>query len=367
MSATYHIELSSDPDMPEWDAFLDTALGGHHMQMSAWARTKREVGWHAVRGVVRQAGTIVGGAQMLVRPVFPGVAIGYVPKGPVTTSDDSALIETVVQGILLPLSRAHAIRHLIIQPPNNGQAVACYLQQACFRLSQRRYAPSASVQLDLLQPLETIVQQMKRQTRQNVRRSQRDGISVRQGKTEADLLTFYRLHVASSQRQGFITYPEAYFMTMWRSFSAQGHARLFIADYDGDPVSALLVLAVGDLAESKALGWSGQHGNRRPNEAVFWAAIEWAQTAGYRLYDMGGIELSAAQQVCRGEALAENFKQTPTFFKLGFGGNVVIFPEAYDFLPNPVLRWGYQTLYPALEARFPLERTLNRINRRGTQ
>ncbi|HLX41197.1 MAG TPA: hypothetical protein VKR42_11740 [Ktedonobacteraceae bacterium] len=37
-------------------------------------------------------------------------------------------------------------------------------------------------------------------------------------------------------------------------------------------------------------------------------------------------------------------KHGATFFKLGFGGHPILYPVAYEYLPNKFLRWLYTTL-----------------------
>jgi peptidoglycan pentaglycine glycine transferase (the first glycine) len=79
---------------------------------------------------------------------------------------------------------------------------------------------------------------MHRKVRQNIRRGLKRGITVRKG-TEADLPEFYQLLQATSQRQGFVPYPEAYFQHMWRVLAPCSYLHLFLAEYDGEAVSPI--------------------------------------------------------------------------------------------------------------------------------
>ena len=232
-----------------------------------------------------------------------------------------------------------------------------------FRPSWLELAPTATILLDLTQDTDQILGQMKRQTRQKVRRSEREGMTTREG-TEVDLPVFYQLYLATSQRQRFTPYPEEYFSRMWQVFSKQGLISLMIAEYQSAPVSALLLVAFGDTVIPKILGWSGQHAKCRPNDAVFWAAIQWAKTHGYRCFDMEGINREGAELTLSGQSLPEALRHTPDFFKLGYGGSVTLFPQSYYFVPSRLWRWPYHKIF-GLEGRSPaIQDALERYRRR---
>ena len=93
---SYQVQTSEKPEDPDWDSFVAGTPGGHHVQTSLWAQVKAILGWQAVRVVVYQGDNIVAGAQMLMRSLPVGGAIGYVPKGPVCAAGGLALLELVM-------------------------------------------------------------------------------------------------------------------------------------------------------------------------------------------------------------------------------------------------------------------------------
>lgn len=111
-------------------------------------------------------------------------------------------------------------------------------------------------------------------------------------------------------------------------------------------MATILTVPFGDTVIYKKGGWWGQHRERHPNEALHWAAIQWAKSHGYRYYDFEGIDPAAAELVLQGAPLPEPMRQSVTRFKLGFGGEVRLLPKPYDYLYNPLLRWTYRTIYP---------------------
>lgn len=327
-----------------WDAFVSSRPDGDLLQSSLWAQLKASVGWGVLRLIFRRGNQIVGGAQILTRrlPLFAG-AIGYVPRGPLLACQEPEVMAYAVRQLCDAARRAR-LQMLIVQPPLGSETFADRLAHSAFGPSSTTVAPAASLRIDLSMEADTILAQMKSSTRYNVRRSQREGIAVRQGDA-SDLPVFSRLHEASSKRQGFSTYSEAYFAKMWELFEPAGCVRLFVSEYEGEPVSALLVAAFGHTVWAKRFGWSGAHSRRLPNEALLWGAITWAQENGYRYFDQDGIARRAAEALVRGEAVPDSVKQTPTYFKLGFGGQAFLFPTAHAYIYNPLLRYAYQTVF----------------------
>jgi lipid II:glycine glycyltransferase (peptidoglycan interpeptide bridge formation enzyme) len=359
LNVGYQVRISHDTEDPDWDAFLAHTPGGHHVQTSLWAQVKALLGWRAVRVVVTQGERIVAGAQMLMRPLSLLGSVGYIPKGPLFASGDPLVARLVVDE-LEQVAKAHRSQYLVVQPPCEVEALGDRLLCKGFEPSSTQVAPVATVAINLAKDLDDILGQMKAGTRRNIRLGQRKGITMREG-TVGDLPAFHRLLVATGQRQGFSPYPEEYFAEMWRVLGPRGHVRLFLAEYAGEAVSALLLIPFGDTVIYKKGAWSGRHGNRRPNEALHWMAIKWAKAQGYHYYDFEGIDPEAAGAIAHGEPLPDSLTQTVTRFKLGFGGQVFLYPGPYDYVCNPVLRWAHATLYRKI-ANWPIiEIILNRL------
>jgi lipid II:glycine glycyltransferase (peptidoglycan interpeptide bridge formation enzyme) len=179
------IEVDDAPSHPEWDAWLSTAPGGHHLQTSGWGCVKAGSGWHATRFLLRHSGDLVGGCQLLTRavPVLGGV--GYVPRGPVFTSREADLVDTVLAAL-----REHARRHRLavvkIQPPVDRADLPGLLELRGLIASRLHTAPAASVVVDVGpgRDEEAIFRGLRATTRRRVRQARKQGVSVRAGGSE---------------------------------------------------------------------------------------------------------------------------------------------------------------------------------------
>jgi lipid II:glycine glycyltransferase (peptidoglycan interpeptide bridge formation enzyme) len=272
-----------------------------------------------------------------------GGSVGYIARGPVLTSDEPMLLAAVL-GAVHTVAREHGVQYLAVQPPQHSPVLERRLLTDGFRPSAREVSPPATVLLDLSQSMESLLSSMNPKTRYNLRLGQRKGIVVREG-GEADLGTFYRLLVITGQRHHFSPYPEHYFARMWQVLNPGGHIKLFVAEYAGQPVSALLAIAFGDTVSYKRGGWSGQYGDRHPNELMQWTAITWAKAKGYHYYDFDGVEHRVARALLNGDASA---RRSVTAFKVGFSDQITLFPRTYDYVYHPLLRWSYRSVYPRI-------------------
>ncbi len=339
MTSPFAVQVSHRLDDPEWDTFLESCPNGHHVQTSLWAAIKAWQGWRVIRIVVTDAKRIVGGAQVLLRKARFVGTVGYVPRGPVV-SDDVPGISDLLSHKLLEIVASESVQVLFVQPPDEQTQVSLNLRSLGFRPSPIETAPTATVLINLTSDLDTILARMKKGMRNSVRQGERRGIVVREG-TEDDIPTFHRLLTNTAQRRGFSPFAEEYFTQMWRVLNPHGYIKLFLAEFEGTAVSAQIGIAFGTTFVAKQIGWSGEFRQRRPNEAMDWATIQWAKSHGYTHYDLEGIDLEAAIALRREEPLPESLANSPTAYKVRFGGQVKIMPEAYCYISNKALRAAY--------------------------
>jgi lipid II:glycine glycyltransferase (peptidoglycan interpeptide bridge formation enzyme) len=188
---------------------------------------------------------------------------------------------------------------------------------------------------------------MKARQRNLARNFDRHGVVVTSG-GESAIPAFYELLSATARRRGFGIFPLRYYETMFRVFSRQQRAELFMASIDGEPVATNFVLGYGDSARY-LIGASSASTNARPMVALQWAAIRWAKAQGYDWYDFEGIRRNLAEAHRQNGSLPDEAMDGPTRFKLSFGGRVEIFAEALDRAPDPLLRPVVKLLAPRID------------------
>jgi lipid II:glycine glycyltransferase (peptidoglycan interpeptide bridge formation enzyme) len=352
-----------EPDDTEWDAFVAAIPGGLYPQSSCWGKIRMRTGWRTARVIVDDGAAIVAGAQLLLRPL-PGVgSLGYVPKGPLVPPGDAELARVVLDGLLERVAR-YRVRYLALQPPSRDDALERELAARGFEPNEDIGTPSTTLRIDLTPSAEELLAGMNESTRRNIRRGLSHGVTVRTG-GEADLDAFSRLMVAAAGRKDFALPPSDYYRTMWHFLRDQRHIELFVAEYDAEPVSAMMAIAFGDTVFAHGSAWTGRHGSHKPNEVLEWAVMGWAKEHGYDYVDMEGIDPRIADAI-RGsgaELADESRDMFVTRYKLGFGGQVTVLPGGYDYVPSRPIRWVYRRIYPAVRKSRAVRRFRNALRR----
>lgn len=336
-SSALRLQESQELEDPRWDAFLASIPGVNYPQSSLWARGKAHLGYRIKRMTVLRSDTIIGGAQMMIRPSRILGNFGFVPLGPVLTSGNHGIAEVILDR-LHTIASEEGIRYLIVQPPGGAQGMVPILQSRGFQPAPLELSPSSTVLVHLSPDVESLFMRFRRQTRHNIRISERRGVEVRQG-TEADLSTAHRLLSTTGQRHGYSPYSLEYLRHLWSLLAPAGCMKLFLAEVQGEAVSALFLITFGETATEWRIGWSGLHSRCYPNEAIHWAAIQWAATHGYNIYDLGGIPPRVMAQVSSSSTSGNRSDLQGYMFKLGFGGEIERSPRPYAYLPNPLLRF----------------------------
>jgi lipid II:glycine glycyltransferase (peptidoglycan interpeptide bridge formation enzyme) len=366
LSPEYTFQVHSGVEDDAWDTFLASLPGAHYTQSSRWGRVKALAGWRASRLIVTKARRIVGGAQMLLRPLPVGGMIAYLPKGFVLAEGEASLSAMLLREIQ-EWAREQRVQHLTIQPPRGGEEIARQLSVAGFRLNPQMGTITSTLLIDLSPDPETLLSQMQKSTRVNIRRGEKRGIRVREGDAE-DLDTFYRLLEAASRRKGFSIFSEKYYRQLWEALAPAGFLKIFVAEFEGEAMTAMLAIPFGDTVYSHISAWSGLHAECKPNETLEWQVMLWAKEHGFRFYDFEGINLSAATAILQEGRLPASFDlhkdRTVTQYKLGFGGQVVLLPGAYEYVFNPLLRWAYFEAYSKMRRWGWLTKAQKKLMRR---
>ncbi|MBM4464357.1 MAG: peptidoglycan bridge formation glycyltransferase FemA/FemB family protein [Chloroflexi bacterium] len=333
------VRSTSEINEGDWNSFVAASPGGHILQSSQWGHLKGKFGWRAARVVIEDQGQWLAGAQVLFRPL--GLhTLAYVPKGPITDLADEEVTPTLLEALHLLCRQRRAI-FLKIEPDlAEDPAPVQKLTELGFRPSPQTIQPRRTTLLDLTPDHEAILDSMKSKTRYNIRLAARKGVTVRQG-TAKDLPGFYRLMQLTGRRDRFGIHSEPYYQAAHQLFVPQGLAKLFLAIYEDKVLAGIMVFAMGRRAWYMYGASSDEHRNLMPNYLLQWEAIKWAKERGCLIYDLWGIP-DEEEEVLEREFLKRNDGLWGVYrFKRGFGGQVVHYLGAYDYVYSPSLYWLY--------------------------
>jgi lipid II:glycine glycyltransferase (peptidoglycan interpeptide bridge formation enzyme) len=193
---------------------------------------------------------------------------------PLVEADDEAAI---IAGILEQESEGKRWRYVELRPLQSV-AVATPLRHTTVTY--------AFHQLDLSPDLDTLFRNFhKNSTQRKIRRAEREGLTYREGSTDALLQEFYGLFKLTRERHGVPPQPRKWFINLMKSF---GDALKIRVAYQGDrPVAAMVTLRHKDTMVYKYGGSDTRFNNLGSMHSLYWRAIQDAKSAGLRYLDFG--------------------------------------------------------------------------------
>lgn len=197
--------------------------------------------------------------------------------------------------------------------------------------------PTDTVLLDLRQPCDSILANMKAKTRYNIRLAGRRGVTVRQTSLP-DISRWYRLYRETARRKGIVCEEQSYFRNLFSLAGEFSPELLLLEAYYQHTLIAGIVVAIHRQRAYYLYGASSyQQRNMMAPHLLQWEAIRLAQKAGCVTYDMFGIP-------------GRNSPTHPMYglyrFKTGFGGNICHWRGCWDY-PYDYTRYregGLQTV-----------------------
>ena len=320
----------------EWDALVARTPGGDLVQTTAWAATKQALGLETDLVLVRDlAGECVAGGLMVVKRLRAGIAVAYVARGPVA-DQASPWASVLALDAVVDRARALHVSYLIVQPPEGSQRLDEQLVRRGFQAGAPNVAPGATIRLDLARSDEQLLLDMSKMRRHTIRRSVREEVEI---SSSADVELFHHLHTATAVRQGFEPLSLAYLEHQSTELAPSGNLTILLARHAGRTVAGLWLTSFNGVVTFRLAGWdSSVPSPKHVNEALHWSAIRRARSAGAGAYDFGGFDRDVAERLQRGEPLPADFARSHNFFKLGFGGPPILFPQPRFLIFNRLAR-----------------------------
>lgn len=332
--------LAQKSDHDRWDEYAAKGKFFGLLQSWKWGEFKEQMGWKVYRIAIEEKGIITGIAQLLIKS-FPGnlASIAYLPRGPMLNWEDETAVGSVFDEIH-KIARENRAVFLKIEPPlistvENHDQIRKYL----FTYSPITNQPKNTIIIDIKSDENTILAEMRKKTRQYIRRAEREGIKVRIG-TKADMLIITSLMKSTGKRQAFSVRSKEFYQKQYEILTRNGEYVLLIAEKDGQVLAFRTISAFGQHAAEFHAGSIDETDALHPNYLLVWEGIQWAKKRGCSTYDMWGIPDDL--EVGNGENDPPNYKNDRGLwgvfqFKRGFCHNVVPFVGAYDFVYSKYL------------------------------
>ncbi len=192
---------------------------------------------------------------------------------------DRTDVDSVLQALLSELSLS-GLRYAEIRPTHEVNAITVRSD------SIRTYC---SHQIDLRRNVDTLFRSFhKSSTQRKIRRSEREGLTSEEGRSERLLDHFYRLMLVTRRRHNAPPQPKRWFQNLMDCFG--GALKIMVAFKDSRPISAILTLCYKDTLIYKYGCSDAKFHPLGGVQFLFWKAILDAKKDGLRVFDLGRSE-----------------------------------------------------------------------------
>lgn len=289
------IELRKCTDKEQWDEY-QLENGGHPLQLWGWGQVKAGHGWTAERVFGYEDDRIVGAAQILIRTLpFPFRSFAYVPRGPI---GDTLFQEEFLHILATMVKRDYKSVTLSIEP-----AVTDFPTPSGWRHSANKVLPAETILLDIQKSESDLLTDMAKKTRQYIRKSAAEGITIKQVRSKDELEKCLHLYRQTAERAKFNLHQNQYYFDVYNLLG--DHSPIFAAYVDNQPI-AFLWLAISADTSYELYGGMNEDGQRlRANYALKWYAIRKVKEWGLSKYDFGGLVVGGVSVFKQGWASEE--------------------------------------------------------------
>jgi len=178
-----------------------------------------------------------------------------------------------------------------------------------------------TLQLDLTQSLETILAQMRKNTRYEVKKAEKLGIRLTTSRDPQEIEQFYQHQLNLAKKHGFVPFSYDFLYQQFKIFAADNQALLIHSWHDNQLLASAFIIFYNHEAVYH-YGVSTPENARLPGSyACQWEAIRQAQLRGCTSYNFWGIAP---------EDQPDHRFAGVSLFKRGFGGEVVQYLPAHD-------------------------------------
>lgn len=228
------------------------------------------------------------------------------------------------------LARKENSVFLRIEPPyekNKAEKYSKLCKKLGFKDAHTSHQPEVTLIIDLTKSENEILAQMKQKGRYNIRLADKKGVKIKESK-DAD--SFYKILKETTTRDKFTPHGKDFYKKMIEILGEKDFAKMYLAEYEGETIAGIIVTFYQDTATYYYGASSNKHRNVMAPYLLQWHAIKEAKSRNMKKYDFLGISPPDAKN---------HPWQGVTEFKMKFGGEIVEYVKAKEFIYKPFWYW----------------------------
>ena len=276
------------------EKFLQTNKKSHFLQSPEWANVKSD--WKHEIIVIEENGEIKGTMSLLLRnvPIFNRY-IMYAPRGFVCNEHDKETLQKLTKKAKEIAKKYKAfIFRLDPDISNEDEEFKKIAKQIGYKMKEniknidQVIQPKYVFRLNLSRKTEEeLLTSFNQKTRYNIRLALKKGVTTRIGTIE-DIKIFYNIMKETGTRDNFFIRPIEYFEKIYTCMGEK-HTRLIIAEYEGNPIAAVMAILYGNKVWYLYGGSSNKYRNLMPNYLLQFEMMKWGLENKCDIYDFRGV------------------------------------------------------------------------------
>lgn len=291
------------------------------LQSDAWKKTNELIGHKVITEKIGKDGYV----QMIIKKAKRGRYM-EIPGGPLINWKNEKQVEQAKE-IIVKTAKENRCVFVRLRPMLMANSLNLnILKRFGARKSPMHLAAEHTVILDLTKSEETILAEMRRQTRYEVRRADKLGIKVEKGNSKELFEEFHQIQKATALRQHFVPPDLKTLMAEREAFGK--NATIYVAKTpEGEPIAYGLILVDGEEGDYYEAASTDLNRKLPGAYALQWQVIKDLKKKGIKRYNLWGI--APPNQPHHRYAGV-------TTFKTGFGGEIVTYVPAHDLVINRI-------------------------------
>jgi len=293
------------------------------LQKWAWGEFKEKYDWKVKRFSIEAYNEAVYAFQILIKPLPLGFSLFYCP---LESLPSEKISRAIIEKIRNLVEKEKAIFFQLDINQEKSESLKQLISVWSFRKSFEEIQPKNTLLLDLTQPEEDILKQMKPKGRYNIKIAAKRGVVVKEVENTKKFKDYKKIHEDTVKRDKIAARSFKYLEQLFNMLHKNNLGTAFIAYYKNKPISGIIV----SMADKKATYMYGASSDENRNlmapYLLQWEGIKWAKNGGATTYDFFGIAPTDKP----------NHKWAGiTRFKKQFGGKETEVLGSYDLVFKP--------------------------------
>lgn len=313
----YQVKEIKDKDV--WEKFLLSRSPKSFLQSWNWGETQKLIGKRIFRFGI-YSNELQGVCLVIYESAKRGKHL-VIPGGPILDWKNRQLVEIMLSEIKR-IGKDNQCWFVRVRPElEENKSNYNLFTNLGFKLSPMHLHAQNTWVLDITKDEEDLIKQMRKNTRYEIRKSLKHGLTLKISTDKKEVDVLYELQKQTVKRNKFVGFSRKLFKSQMKTFSVDNQANIFSVYKNKKPLVSAIIIFYADTAYYHHSGSSDEARRYGASYFLQWEVIKHAKLRGIKYYNFWGVAPDNNPR--------HRFHGV-TVFKTGFGGNQINWLPAHD-------------------------------------